>query len=228
MNATFYGLLPNDYVILKFPLNEKPDQVSFIMNSPLSESYLPLSADNNNGDWYWDNETYVLSFIIINKPAQLPFADYPVLIDVFKCRNAGCIKPNNPSYNLPVKSRPADALYWSNPSTWSIIYRPGWAGQFGLPKENDSVLIPSGKYVVLDCAVPYLTNLQIEGILEFDNLTDHYLEVEFIFINGGQLIIGWEQSPILTNIQIKLTNKYDQYGFMLPSNLFIYLNKRTL
>ena len=48
---------------------------------------------------------------------------------------------------------------------------------FRLPKNNDSVLIPAGQYVVIDCALPSLNNLQIDGTVEFDNKISHYLEV---------------------------------------------------
>lgn len=221
LNATLYDLKPYDYVIFKYNLADRPDKVQFETGTDLTQSYLPLSPIyNSNGDWYWDNDTYTLSFMIINKPPQYPLADFPVLINVYKCRYYGCTPPIDPAYKLPVKSRPKDALFWSDLSTWSTIGRPGWGGnQYGFPKENDNVIIPDGKYVVFDCKLPNLMILQIEGVLEFDNGMDHYLEVEFIFINGGQLIIGWENDPILTDVEIVLTNKRDTFGFRLPNYL---------
>ena len=59
-------------------------------------------------------------------------------------------------------------------------------------------------------------NLKIEGILEFDDSIDHYLEVEMIFINGGQLIIGWESNPMKKDVKIVLTGKKSSLNFMLP------------
>jgi len=61
-----------------------------------------------------------------------------------------------------------------------------------------------------------LYNLKIEGILEFDDSIDHYLEVEMIFINGGQLIIGWESNPMKKDVKIVLTGKKSSLNFMLP------------
>ena len=71
---------------------------------------------------------------------------------------------------------------------------PEWAGYRGLqlPQFNESVLIPYGSYVVIDCAIPPLRFLQVEGILELDNGYNHTIEAEMIFINGGQIIVGWE------------------------------------
>lgn len=218
LNGTFYGMLPNDYLIIKFTMTTQPDIIEFDANTILTQMYIPLTSANNNGDWYWDNSTYELSFIIVNRNYSLPFADVPMLLNAYKCRYAGCAGKVNPSYNLPVKSRPANALFWSDLSTWTAISRPGWTSS--MPKDNDSVLIPSPYYVVVDCVLPKLFNLQIEGTLEFDNNIDHYLETSFIFINGGQLIIGWETNPIKTNVEIVMTSQND-FIFGLPYGLAI-------
>ena len=61
--------------------------------------------------------------------------------------------------------------------------------------------------------------LRIEGVLEFDNNMSHILEADIIFINGGNLIIGWENDPILTNVTIKLNGQKDQVNYMLPNGL---------
>lgn len=222
--GTFYGFKPNDYLIVQFPLFKMPDKVTFDSANALTQSYSVLSPlTNHHGDWHWDNDTYTLSILLINDKNTLPFIDYPVVFSAVKCRYARCQPPVNPGYKLPVKSRPPDALFWSNLSTWNMA-TPGWGGylggnQFGLPQNNDSVLIPDGKYVVVDCQLPYLYNLQIEGVLEFDNSIDHHFEVEFIFINGGQLIIGWEDNPIKTKVEIVLKGESNSLDFRLPDGL---------
>lgn len=159
----------------------------------------------------------------MNRVTQ-PFLDFPVTFSALKCFYVGCQPPLNPSYKLPVTSRPMTALYWSNTTTWSFAL-PGQGGylgnnKFGLPRDNDTVLIPDGKYVVCDINIlPKLKHLQIEGILEFDNKMDHYLEVDMILINGGQLIIGWEKDPILTNVTIVLTGEKGSLNLRLPNGL---------
>lgn len=215
--GTFYGFIPGDYIIIKHKLYMEPDQVQ-LFGSNANKCYSPLSYSSNaNGDWYWDNNTSTLSYILMNT-ATLPFLDYPVTFSAIKCYYVGCQPPQNPSYKLPVTSRPASALFWSNVSSWSFAL-PGYGGylgnnKFGLPKDNDTVLIPEGKYLVCDIEnLPRLKTLQIEGILEFDNRMDHYLEVDMILINGGQLIIGWENDPILTNVTIVLTGDKDSLNF---------------
>ena len=60
---------------------------------------------------------------------------------------------------------------------------------------------------MVDTELPKLKSLRIEGILEFDNNRDHYLEVDHIFINCGQLIIGWENDPMLNKTEIVLTGE---------------------
>ena len=55
-----------------------------------------------------------------------------------------------------------------------------------------------------------MKNFQIDGAVEFDNGRNHYLEVDMILINGGQLIIGWENDPILTDVKIIFTGEFDK------------------
>jgi hypothetical protein len=86
--GTFYGIPPNEYIIIKHRLSQKPDRVSF-SNSLLigNESTLPLSNSvNRNGDWYFDNETNILSYIISNNYPITPMLDVPVSFNAYKCR----------------------------------------------------------------------------------------------------------------------------------------------
>ena len=137
--------------------------------------------------------------------------DVPVSFSAVVCRFVGCVTPISPALKLPVTSRPADALYWSNSSTWKTIALNGGysysADGTKLPSANDRVKIPDGLYVVVDTVLPIIKYLEIEGILELDNGRDHYLQSDIIFINGGQLIVGWENNPILTDVTISITGK---------------------
>ncbi len=227
--SVFYGLLPGEWLIIQHPLSgRKPDYV-YLLNGQLStESNNTLSATtNNNGDWHWDNTTKTLSYILINNNNQQPFADYSVSYNAQFCLYPGCIIPdNNPNNNIPtnnntINSRPANASFWCNETTWNS--RPAnalfWCNETTwklignndsvLPVANDSVLIPACAYVVVDCVLPPLRHLQIDGALEFDNGMDHYLEAYMIFINGGQMIIGFENDPILTNVTIVIKGELE-------------------
>lgn len=79
--------------------------------------------------------------------------------------------------------------------------------------------IPKGLYVVVDCPLPRLKLLQIEGVLEFDNDRDHRLVTDMLFINGGQLIVGWENNPILRNVEIVLMGEKNDLNFTLPDDV---------
>ena len=122
----------------------------------------------------------------------------------------------------PVTVRPANALYWSQITTWQTVALHGGYtytadGSIRFPMDNDDVKIPYDLYIVVDTVLPILKHLQIDGILEFENSLDHYLRANVIFINGGQLIVGWENDPILTNVTIELIGtKTNRYDFILP------------
>ncbi|CAF0710276.1 unnamed protein product [Brachionus calyciflorus] len=221
-SGTFYALSPNSYLIIKHKMLKKPDRVLF-GSLTSTEAYAELSSANNLGDWYWNNVTGILSYIITNKNGIVPFLDVAVRFEAYKCRYANCEPPISPALKLPVTKRPDDALFWSNVSTWSFS-EPGWGGygangNFRLPQNYESVKIPSGKYIVVDCVLPIMKYLQIEGILELDNGLNHKLEADVIFINGGQLIVGWENNPILTNVEIVLNGQKDTLDYKLPNQI---------
>lgn len=178
----------------------------------MQTQYLNLTTFNNTyGDWMWDNSTSSVVYLVKNIDT-LPFQDFEVNFFALKCRYVGCKPPVSPASKEPIKSRPADALFWSKSETWRL-------STIGVPKDGDVVTIPEDQYIVVDTELPKLENLIIEGTLEFDNNREHYLEVDFIFINGGQLIIGWENDPITKNVEIVLTGQKNDPSFKLPNQI---------
>lgn len=146
---------------------------------------------------------------------------------MYKCRYADCIVPQppiSPALNTPVTRRSLDYFNWTDLAVWATA-QPGWGGYSEnasdtglgvLPLDGDQVKIPRGVYIVVNCPLPQLKLLQIEGILEFDNTLDHRLVADMILINGGQLIIGWENNPILKNVEIEITGEKNSLQFTLP------------
>ncbi|CAF0756351.1 unnamed protein product [Brachionus calyciflorus] len=220
--GTFYNLYPNQYVIIKHKMLRKPDRVTF-GDMTSTESFRTLDSNSNKGDWHWNNDTSTLSYIVSNKENRRPYLDVRVVFNAYKCRYVNCEPPVSPALKLPVTKRPNDALFWSNITTWTFS-EPGWGGygvngNFRLPQDNEDVKIPDGKYVVVDCPLPKIKILQLNGILELDNGLNHKLEADVIFINGGQLIVGWENNPILTNVDIILNGQKDFLNYKLPNQV---------
>lgn len=205
-NSVVYGLKPSEYLIFEHPLSgSKPDRIYLINGLISNESTLPLMPNNNkNGDWYWNNLTNTLSVIIINDLKMEPFVDYNLWFSAESCFGASCAgKPNYKISNqVTLNDRPENVLFWSQLSTWRSIATSEWGNPNRLPIDNDQILIPAGVFVVVDCVLPKLKYLQIDGYLEFEDGRDQYLEVEMILINGGQFIIGWENAPITSEVKI--------------------------
>jgi hypothetical protein len=118
-NGAYFGFLPGEYVIIKHPLSQKPDQLQ-ISNGQLNDEYFePLTPErNSNGDWYWDNTTRTVQYLLINKN-RAPWADIDVKFSAIKCRYVGCKPPESPGFRAPITSRPDNALLWSKSSTWA-------------------------------------------------------------------------------------------------------------
>jgi hypothetical protein len=87
--GAFYDISPNKFLILKHRLSQKPDRVEFGNSlSSAAESNSPLNSSSNNGDWYWNNATFIFSYIIKNININ-PATDYAISLNVYKCRYAG-------------------------------------------------------------------------------------------------------------------------------------------
>ena len=221
----FYSIEPGKWIIIQHKMWKKPDQVLFGTQKQI-ESFVPLTTNMDTGRWHWNNSTQTLSYLINNNKNVTPLIDHEVLFDAHVCRYVGCQPPIQPGYRLPVTERPINALFWSDIETWSFldsgVARSAETRSFAarsnqLPQEGQSVKIPDGKYIVVDCPIPKLKYLEIEGVLEFDNGLNHTLSAELIFINGGQLIIGWENDPMLNNVDIILRGTKESLNFFLPN-----------
>ena len=223
--GVFYGLKPNQYLIIKHQMKTMPDKVT-VYNNESTKSSTPLTIDKNqNGDWYWDTIAQILSYIIHNKAGILPFLDAAISFSTVKCAYPNCQTPVPPQPNtsgLPI-SRPNTAIFWSNMSTWQTAYiiRSDQiiTSVSSLPQTNDSIQIPSGVWVVVDIALPILRHIQIDGVLEFDDSLDNTLSVNDIFINGGQLIVGWENKTFNHNLNIKLTGDKSTEQYTYPNGV---------
>lgn len=218
-SSVYYNLKPGDYIIMKHPLKKRPDKI--IINGQLqteSASVLDVNV-NNNGDWYWENSTSTVAYIIKNGNT-LPFLDVGVSFSAIVCRYVGCKPPENPAERAPIAKRPDNVFFWSNRGTWGaqfFLSRRRRSAATGIPEDGDSILIPDGIYVVVDSPLPKFKILKIEGYLELANAYNHDLVADMIFINGGQLIIGREDDPILTNVTITLTGEKKGLDFILPN-----------
>ncbi len=222
-SATMSGFGPYDYIIIELDLLVEPDRV-FALDGVQSST--PLTASNNNGDWYWDNVTDTLSYILNNNNPDSPYEDYNYNFQVYKCRYANCTPPQ-PNLVIdqakPPTQRPTSAVkFWSRNDTWATVLIDGEIKN-RTPVFNESVVIPQNTWVVLDVVVPELLTLEIQGVLEFDDTLDNSLAAKVIFINGGYLIAGWEDVPFNHSLTISLTGVKGEPEFYLPDETSIGL-----
>ncbi len=117
--GAFWNLAAGDYIIVRHPLTNKPDQMSvnYQMQPLCQESPTPLNPlVNNQCDWYWDNSTFEIHYLIKN--ANSAAIDKQVHFNVLRCKYVNCRPPTNPADRPVYKSRPADAKMWSDVATW--------------------------------------------------------------------------------------------------------------
>lgn len=63
--GVIYDVSPGDYLIIQHPMRFQPARASIVVNrSKIAPSEEPLSGTNNiNGDWFYDTNTSVISYI---------------------------------------------------------------------------------------------------------------------------------------------------------------------
>ncbi|KAM8840499.1 PKHD1 like 1, tandem duplicate 1 isoform 3-T3 [Spinachia spinachia] len=237
-SAKFYGFSSDQYVIINHNLTQSLDR--FRILDERNGSSRPLSfSDNNNGDWYFDDSSNDLFYIVSGKTNQRmlrdsvdrSLMDSVVDFQVYRCFYLNCIQPTlpPPATLAPLPThRPDDFIRWSNASFW----KSSPENNFTAPTEGADVVIPSGKWVVLDGDTPPLTKLTVIGVLEIpDNMgswssrqaravpeySTVVLDAVYISIQGGRLIAGWDDEPFKGQLHIKLRGNHRTRDWPLPN-----------
>ncbi|MCJ8746157.1 hypothetical protein PDJAM_G00138700 [Pangasius djambal] len=235
-SAVFYGFKPQDYVIVNHNLTQNPDQVSVVDSRNGSANPLNPSV-NINGDWYMDKSSNNLYYIVSSKTTAAnrkrrnsvdrSTTDISMAFKVYNCFFSNCAPPQPVTVTPPPSRRPANFIAWSNQSFWQSSAE----NNFTIPQEGANVVIPSGRWVVLDTPIPPLNNLTVMGVLEIpDNMTtisnlttrslpqnsSIVLDATYISIQGGRLIAGWPDQPFTGQLQIILRGNQRTPEWPLP------------
>ncbi len=108
---------------------------------------------------------------------------------------------------------------WSDPATWPSGEVPG---------EGDAVEIGRDMDVILDISPPALRSLTIQGKLSFADERDLDLVTEWIYVPGGELAIGSEDTPYRHNATITLTDNIKGEDINTMGDRGIMLMRGTL
>ncbi|KAK9526506.1 hypothetical protein VZT92_015203 [Zoarces viviparus] len=236
--AKFYGFSSDQYVIINHNWTQSPDRFRII--DERNGSSTPLSfSDNNNGDWYFNDSSNNLYYIVSGKTNQRrrrdsvdrSMTDSAVNFRVYRCFYPNCIRPTPPPpatlAPLPTH-QPDNFIWWSNASFW----KSSPENNFTAPTEGSDVVIPSGKWVMLDSDTPPLNKLTVIGVLEIpDNMNSSpsrqaraapeystvVLDAVYISIQGGRLIAGWDDEPFRGQLHIKLRGNHRTPDWPLPN-----------
>uniref|UniRef100_A0A672GVH9 Polycystic kidney and hepatic disease 1 (autosomal recessive)-like 1 n=1 Tax=Salarias fasciatus TaxID=181472 RepID=A0A672GVH9_SALFA len=228
-SAKFYSFKSDQYVIMNHNFTQSPNSFRIIDKRNGSASPLSFSS-NDNGDWYFDEDTNDLFYIVSGKmnarrrrnSVDRSMTDVAVNFQVYRCFFPNCIPPPPP----PPATLPP--FLWSNTSFWSNSAE----NNFTVPAEGTDVVIPPGTWVVLDSDTPPLNKLTIIGVLEIPDDTNSsssrparsvpeyrtvVIDAVYISIQGGRMIAGWEDEPFRGQLLIKLRGNHDTPDWPLPN-----------
>ncbi|KAI8520672.1 Fibrocystin-L [Branchiostoma belcheri] len=222
--GAFSEFANDQWINIYHNFTQKPDRFQVIPGVMKNASSRPVSyEDNDNGDWYFDTNIRRFTYILSGKDSADPAVTRPVQLRVYRCYYAQCIPPPDPNTLPPARERPEEFDLWSDPESWQGT-EEGWGGNYGngaygLPQDGDDVKIPGGKWMVADTALPVMHKLFIYGVLEFDDGPDKdfTLTATYIIVQGGRLIIGWEDNPYQGQAKIILQGNHLTPDYPFPS-----------
>ncbi|XP_078698697.1 fibrocystin-L-like isoform X2 [Branchiostoma floridae x Branchiostoma belcheri] len=227
-SGTFYEMEDTDYIIMQHKFTQRPDSFSLAEGDDREESVAAISyANNDDKDWYFD-EAKTFSYIVSGKGESSP-VDRSVKMQVYRCFYEDCIPPADPNDVPPDRQRPDDYIMYSTLS-WKMDTDGFMVPSSSVPdtrsitlQQDDDVKVMGVSWLVLgDADVPKLGKLYIYTVLELWDPSNPYtrdytLEASHIFIQGGRLVVGWEDNPYLGNIHIILHGDHNTPEMPVPN-----------
>ncbi|XP_022097673.1 fibrocystin-L-like isoform X1 [Acanthaster planci] len=212
--ARFYNFDDGDYVLINHNFTQRPDKFATIGIIENSTESVPTYAANENGDWHFENETRILTYIVSGKGESGP-VNRDVDLDVYQCFYLDCLPPVPEIPEPPPAGRPVDARLWSDPLSWDDV-ESGWSGNLNGSVTN--VMIMPSVWMVADVQLPVMNKLFIYGALEIEDSQDNKLEATYILIQGGRLVIGFSDSnPFQHEMKILLNGHHFTPDQPLPN-----------
>ncbi|XP_045124918.1 fibrocystin-L-like [Portunus trituberculatus] len=215
-------LAAGDHYFVRHTFLQTPDGFGTTSDERESLDALPDPATNVHGDFYWEDSTKQLTYLVSHTEAserhlRTVFDDRVegdkrnIDFRVYRCQYEGCIPPTPP----PVPTgRPDVSFRWSDVETWKEV--PVGSGghptenEYNLPVEGDEIIIPKGMWLIVDTATPKLARVYVYGTIEFDDTMDHDFEATIIYIQGGSVVAGFSSdAPFTHNLNIRLRGSLD-------------------
>ncbi|XP_038131411.1 PKHD1 like 1, tandem duplicate 1 isoform X2 [Cyprinodon tularosa] len=221
-DAKFYGFKSDQFVIIRHNFTQSPD--SFRIIDDRNGSSTPLSfSDNNNGDWFFNKTTNDLFYLVSGKAGHRrrrdsvdrSMRDVVTNLAVHRCFFHKCIPPAPPTLAPIPDRRPNDFILWSDASFW----KSSAENNFTVPADGANVVIPTGKWIVLDADTPSLNKLTIIGVLEVPDTLNRTVVIDavYILVQAGRLLAGWEHEPFQGELQIRLRGNHNTPDWVLPN-----------
>ncbi|MBN3294524.1 PKHL1 protein, partial [Polypterus senegalus] len=177
--ATFSGFKESNFVIIRHQCAQNYEGYNIVDNrNGLSQ---PLNQSSMNGDWYFDNNTSTVEYIISGN--KNPWYWYGSNLDpsekimyvyfiIYQCYFTSCYSGGGGGGEVggggvvtnttAPPPRTSGITLWSNTTFWLTSAENNYA----VPVDGSSVVIPRGWLVVIDIDIPTLSRLSIYGTLE--------------------------------------------------------------
>ncbi|XP_033119895.1 fibrocystin-L-like [Anneissia japonica] len=220
-SSAFYNFNNGDYVIMNHDFTQAPDVFATIGVVTNSTKEMVTYENNTYGDYYFNRENNSLYYLVSGKDINTVEGDtLAIKLQVYRCYYLNCTPPVPDVTDVPPPEN-VTVFLWSSTEAWEGV-EEGWGGNLGNgsfapPKDGDDVVILPGLWIIADVLLPWMNRLYIYGALEIEDSQDHCINATYIFIHGGELIIGWETTPFEHQLNIFLNGNHFTEDIPLPN-----------
>ena len=192
-DASISHMYAGDFVTISQMFFIQPDHFNMrddtnnVNNRNATTSNMKPTADDNHLDWYFDNITNSLTYLLKGESdthycssRSFSLTSEPCPVDEYDEAHCVIVNPIEGQYEK-------DPRTWSNPNDWPTG---------SIPALGEDVVINSTWRMHLDISPPHLGNVYVYGELTFDDNKDLNFTANIILIQGpnAHLIIGTSQS----------------------------------
>ncbi|MBN3294522.1 PKHL1 protein, partial [Polypterus senegalus] len=226
--ATFSGFKESSFVIIRHQCAQNYEGYNIVDNRRgLSQ---PLNQSSMNGDWYFDNNTSTVEYIISGNTSQGYWysssldpleKNTDVNFRIYHCYFTSCYSGGGGGGVVTTTTaqppRTSGITLWSNTTFWLTSAE----NKYAVPVDGSSVVIPRGWLVVIDVEIPRLSQLSVYGTLEVPSNMSKYamwapnatlaadnnnrtviIRTTYLYIQGGTLLVGQPDEPFQGELQI--------------------------
>nr|XP_039261251.1 fibrocystin-L-like [Styela clava] len=194
-NAGIYDFNHGDYLIMKHPVNQKPDKITMHDNDDRTmEEMEKLTAASSHLAWYYSAEDKMVEYMVKNEDEESTtpsdWETYSVAPKYYRCFYKDCIQPLSTSGLPRARELPANYTTVSDLTTHSDCF----VFEGDSAEDSPNATIPEDCWVVWAVPQARLNKVFIRGTVSLDPAVPVMALSATHIIVQGSLYVGWDDT----------------------------------